>query len=561
MVVGTPDSWDQSISISSSRESYYTYCAWSPCSQFVAALSQVAVEIQDPLSSELLSTLTKPNAHLICGLAYSPDGHSLACLSSTALVIWDIQTGGVAKEIGHSGVKDNSSLVWSLDGRMVGTINGSTVHIYEVTSGTTRSPGTLQSRYKPHIWAHNTSFLVTTIGCDDQVLTIDTFMVGSVLTKTESFCVKLPGRDPWIGSFSPTVYCVSISVDGCLMVLDIRNSECLLEPKGCFGRHCFSPDGSLFAASLANGIHIWRYTSSTYTPWRELQTQDLNPFYDSPLLFSPTLSSILYCFAGILRVLHFDGSLIGAYSNNHRPVAALSWCGTYIATSHKGGTTVTITNLYLQTPCQFIDTGVEIYSLALTGNVLLVTSRNKPGYEGVMAWRLTENGVVDGVFADRRAGHGESIWNLSGGASLRFLIGDQVVSLELESTALIHHTSTGEVAEFTTLTYCTSTGQILKSTRAPPHSHSWEYITTLEMRHGRHYPNYCSIGQQSTLSKDGWLVSKATLEEGWVKDPEGMHQLWIPVEWRSPSTSHSGWFHNIKTLWLDLGPDPVIIMF
>ena len=162
VIAGISNSWDPRVTISGSQE--YTESAWSPCGQFIAALSKVAVEIRDPLSLELLSTLTKSDAHLIPnGLAYSPDGHSLACLSSTALVIWDIQTGGVAKEIRHGGVGNGSSLVWSLDGRMIGTVEGLIVCIYNITSGARWSPGTLQSCGDLHLWAHNTSFQAATM--------------------------------------------------------------------------------------------------------------------------------------------------------------------------------------------------------------------------------------------------------------------------------------------------------------------------------------------------------------------------------------------------------------
>lgn len=105
------------------------------------------MEIRDALSSELVSTITKPGGRRHCGLAYSPDGHSLACISDT-LVIWDIQTGGATREIQYSGSGD-CSMVWSLDAKIVGVTEGSTVHVCDVASGTMRSPGTLQSTDKP----------------------------------------------------------------------------------------------------------------------------------------------------------------------------------------------------------------------------------------------------------------------------------------------------------------------------------------------------------------------------------------------------------------------------
>lgn len=56
-----------------------------------------------------------------------------------------------------------------------------------------------------------------------------------------------------------------------------------------------------------------------------------------------------------------------------------------------------------------------------------------------------------------------------------------------------------------------------------------------------------------------WPISRSTLQEGWVKDPEGKTQLWIPIEWRMPH--NQVWFTNLTTLLLDLPGATVIIMF
>ena len=377
-------------------------------------------------------------------------------------------------------------------------------------------------------------------------MTIDIFMVGSTLTKTESFCIKLSKQGIRIGSFSPATYRVSILDRDrrpiSLVVLDIRTSECLLRTaqSDC---HCFSSDGGFFAASFSTCIYIWRYTSGSYVPWRKLNTH--NPVDRLSLLFSPTSSSILCHHKNILQVWHFDGRLTQAHSNNQKLLTVLSCCGTYIATSHEKGSTVTITNLHLQTPSQFIDVDGKIYSLRLTGNVLLVIHSDGFDHQ-VIAWRLMENGVVDGVFANRRAGHSDSIWNVSGRSTPMFFVEGQVVTIELGPTTLVYHTRTGEV---------------LKPTGT--HSHIQERYTS-GVYCSQLYPNYHRIDEKGTPSKGGWLVSRARIEEGWVKDPEGKHRLWIPIEWKIFSAD-SGWFHDITTLRLCLAPtslcEPVIIMF
>ena len=496
------------------------------------------MEIRDPRSSELLSTLTKPGARFIGGLTYSPDGRSLACLSGTALIIWDIQTGGVAKDIGHSGATGDISLVWSLDGEAVGIFEGRvirTVRVYDIASGATRSPGTLRSSGESHLWVHNATFRVMTTRWDGQAFTIDVFEVGSTLIEIQSFRIRLLGKYPRIECFSPTTSRVSISVDGHFVIMDIRKSERLLERKQFFDSHCFSSDGSLFAASLpSTDIHIWKYASGRYTPWREFQTVDWVPFYSSPLQFSPTSSSILGSSRGNLQVWRLDGPPVIAHPDSRTPpLAVLSQCGTYVATFHANKSTITVVNSLSQTPPHFIDTDMMIDRLAFTGNILLVVDSQE-----IVAWRLTEEGVVDGV-CGRRAGRGDSIWALQrSGGQPTFMVDDQTVHVKLLGTggeesgdAHIYHAGTGEVLEHT---------QASESRRRTYFS--------LHMQDGQHYFHYHRVDERGTPSKDDWPVSLTTLREGWVTDPEGKCRLWIPTEWRTPSAAT--WFSNTTTLLL-----------
>ena len=158
VVVGTPDSWDQSVSISRDDRGYYGSCTWSPCGQFIAALTRNAVKILNQLTLEQYTTLqpTEPVHRLKGPLAYSPDGHSLACTSSTAIVVWDIQTGGVTREITCN--TRATSMAWSLDGRAFATVSKEaesqwSVHTYQTPLGVGLFIGTLESDHCPCLWA------------------------------------------------------------------------------------------------------------------------------------------------------------------------------------------------------------------------------------------------------------------------------------------------------------------------------------------------------------------------------------------------------------------------
>jgi len=263
VVTGIGDSWVQSIHLCSMRSGRpYT---WTPCSRFVAALADEGVEIRDALSSELVSTLAASGAPVDSKLAYSSDGSLLAHLSDT-LTIWDIQTGGIAKEV-QCEKSYNNSMVWSSDGQTIGIAWDSAVHVYDVASGTMRFVGTLRSSGGLRLWAHDRSFRAMATALDWRASTVQIFEAGSDLTKIETFRFESRWLDHWIESFSPKTHQISIRTHepssltfpdtDKFLVLDIRSSKCLLEERGNFKFHRFSSDGSLFITGTPGSLECW----------------------------------------------------------------------------------------------------------------------------------------------------------------------------------------------------------------------------------------------------------------------------------------------------------------
>ena len=531
MIVGNQDSWDQWLVTPCKYD--HGLCAWSPCGRFIAVGDEEGAEIRDSLSFELLSTLmpTKLGQESMDQLAYSMDGRSIASIMGTLLVIWDIQTGGVAKEIEH-GSAYNATLAWSLNGSTIGIISREdlyardyTVYIYDVASGTMHSPGTLLPKDVPCIFAYDTSFRVMATARDDEGCIVNIFEVGPVLTKIESFHIPLREKYFEVETFSQTTHRISINVGDDYFVFDIRTSRRLLSGE-YLGSHCFSSDGSLFAGISKSAVHVWKYTSGGYTLWRKFPFLDPRYPYRS-LQFSSTPSSLLVRSNKLLQLWRLAAPPIVAHPNRYTPLlVAFSRCESYIVTGHRKDGIVTITNLLSQNPPRSIDTGMVIYRLALTGNFLLVLDLTT-----IAAWRLTEEGSVDGIFADRRAGRGGSIWTVSLSEPI-FSVGDQTVAIrQKEKVVHVYHTETGEVLEPTqTLPYCRNYS-------------SWDMIR------GLHYLHYHDIDPVSIRQR------------GWMKDPEGKHRLWIPVEWRNflyKATSSD----DLKTLRLDLrGGETILIKF
>jgi hypothetical protein len=542
VVIGTPKSWNRSIAVSS-RDQYNGRCIWSPCGQFVAARTKKTVEIRNQLTLELITTLqpTETIRHLVGPLAYAPDGRSIACASDTTIIIWDIQTGGVAKETECS--SNNILLVWSEDGRTLCTIDsgdGGTfiVHIYDASSGTASSPGILESGNHPHLWTVGGSFraMTTVQGRYPDNDTINVFKVESTLTRTESFTFppSLPSEAK-ITSFSPTTCHVSISDGDKLWIFDIQKAKSLLAETDNFLSHCFSSGGDYFAASQESGVHLWKYVNGHYSPWREFQCQGWS---NPPLQFSPDVSSILGHSGDTLHVWR----LFGSSTAPEQHYVGLSRLGTHVVTAFNEMGIVTITEPLTQTPLQFIDPGVGwINGLVLTGNVLLVA-----GFADLRAWLLTEEGVVDGVIGGRQVGRTDSIWTISQSRfPWTFRVEGQVGVINPGEGALrFYHTETGEV---------------LHPTQAPQHfSSRWYHF--FEGLYGRDYFCYHNLSQCDTPPEDSWQTSRATVREGWVKDPEGKHRLWVPFEWRT-DWDRADWREDVTTQFSYIGGRPIIIKF
>ena len=564
VVVGAEVSWDSSVS---TTRPHYESSTWSPCSHFVAVVTKETTEILDALSLQVLSTLhsTRLGIKFRPGLAYSPDEHSLAVFSDTSIIIWDTQTGGVATKIECNNTRSGVELVWSLDGERICTISSGEsqafiIYIYDVASGMKLLSHTLQSESKPYLWAHGKFFRIVTTSHGQKGNTVSIFEIGHALTRVESFHFQ---PNFHLRAFSPTTYRVSLkSLDHSkFIVSNIQSSEVLFETTGSYTYPTFSPDASLLAAFTGNYLFVWRYASGHYTQWREFQQDAM------PIKFSPDLSSILGCGSRFLHILHLDHSpaalpmkpvatATGVPRNAYSPHSA------YIATTHRGESVVTITNLQSETPSpsQLIKTEFKISEIVLTGNVLLVK-----GSDILVAWLLTEEGVVNGVFGNRAADHNDSIWSLSPRDEHPDILarmkernkgctGDETLEFSTSDGIAVIRRSTG----FHNRTYCTRTGKILKSDKTLHSKYTWYMFHSTSRDDCDLY--HCDSLKHHTPPDGNWPVSQSTLQEGWVKDPEGRCQLWLHPTWRLAENDVS-WLSMVTTLCLKDSSKLVVIKF
>jgi len=345
-------------------------------------------------------------------------------------------------------------------------------------------------------------------------------------------------------SFSPITHHLSVLGSNALSISDVRSSENLLHTEGYFFSQCFSSDGSLFAASQESIVCVWKYDSGHYTLYGKYQ------FWgscDSPLQLSPTpSSSILGNSENILQVLRLH-ELPTAPETLRQQYAGLSRSGTRVATAHETGRTVTTTDILAQTPPQFIDTDVAVKRLVLTGNILLVGGSGQ-----VVAWLLTEEGLVDGVIGDRRVGRGDSIWDVSYRCEWAIQVEGQIGAIRLGDGDVdklqVYRTDTGEVLHPT---------QELRGFWDNPRRITGVYNEDNLVQDHLYYHN---LSRRNAPLEGGWKAPLDTVREGWVKDVEGKHRLWIPVEWRE-DWSPGDWLHDVTTQFSHLGGRPVLVKF
>ena len=567
VVIGTPDSWDPTISNSSKDD--YQFCTWSPYGSFVATLTGNIVEIRNQLTLELITTLQPmETTHLLTGpLAYSPDGRSLACASPTAIVIWDIQTGGVAKKIKCGGAK-TFSLVWSLDGRRIGTLEchspdtryaGTYLSAYNVALGTQLSAETINSSHKPYLWAWDESFRVTTtdehpFGHDKVEIEIKVREVGPLLTTILTFIVptKAHPEDTSINhthgfgdvSFSPTTSHVAILVANELLIFQDRNPSPLLEEKGCFLFPRFSPDGTLFAASKKNDVYIWKNASGYYIRWWEFRCHDWFNSQFSPTPSPPTLLGHSKNILQVRRLLELPTNP----QTHPQQYTTISPSGNHIATAQQFERIVKIMDHHSPTPLRSIDGGMTVEGLLMTNSILLVMGPDK-----LVAWLLTGEVVSDGL-GSRDLSYADSIWTLK---LLNRNKNARVGSLLRPKFKFAFHVEgqTGVIQQDNThfILYNIATGES-QFVRTPPPLNGPVLDIAGGLR-GRHH-RYChNLPQHNTPPEGSWCSS-----EGWVRDPGGRCRLWLDAEWRK-SWDSSDWCHDIVTYFGAIEGQPVIVKF
>jgi len=499
--------------------------------------------------------------------------------SDFSLVIWDIQTGVVIKDIkvGHL-----NKIAFSWDQWKIALTDGDTFCVYDGLKGAPVCEGTFPSPFYYWLGAHWTqegSLWLAASNKTDGNHTIDIFKLrltpNPLLHVVESFPVP-----PYDGKFSfcPISFHAAFVNDYDIVILDVRGSKILLQIKGTkelsYRQGDFSADGRLFACKTDNHeLSVWwNVPSGGYLPWSTLRPR--LSFYG--FRFSPTGTSILtWGYEGVQALDPNDrlNSRLNLLSPNqvwsldqHRNLlVAYSTDVPQIVTAWQWDSVITVLHSRRGTPKRSIDAEMEILDIKIINGAVFAV-----GTDQLRGWDLEKGAIAD-----------TSAYNVSM-ATL-----DKIPFGRPEFAALSNDGSRVALAARNTVFLPNATTQgfvervvdsLIARIRFSPDGHQlWAALAR---------PSFPLPGSQTNYSfvklelEDDWRPSNVELFEcdrswvstfrsprgfhvgrgsEWVVDSEGRKLLWLPPSWRVKDELDAKWDGNFLAFVGDNHRVPIII--
>ena len=605
-MTGIPTSWD-SCTATLETTANVSHTVWSPCGKFIAAIFDGGVDIVgvwDSTTLERVSNLRPPTTPVIFttqSLAFSPDGHLLACayrpisesnrlvLAHTSqsiltplhrlnistpynIVVWDIQIGMVINNIATWAY---GKIVFSWDQRTITLVTRHDFHTYDRLSGEQICEGELQPSADHQLgaqWVHKEylRFAIISSKTDQElVVSIQELQPTSdtLLHVVKSF-LMLPQEG--VFTFSPVSFHASFVSHKGVIILDIQGPKVLFQSKEVGGFYPlggqFSHDGHFFAwGQPGENIYILENTSTGYMARSSLRPR----FSWNAFSWSPTSSSILCRGGNIIQLLHPDNCL-GAISpnmarygqyTNHLVVYSADW--THIIIAQYGDGHITVLNPSGTTQ-RSIDTNLEIETIKIVGDTIFVIDgiRNR-----LSSWHLITEGQVNSTCSVMRENtalhfHTNGFFALSNNCSWIACAAMEAVFLYDVQTQNV----LGDIA---------IDGRVLHIQFSPDGSQLWFivglsedykwYRVELDRTKDLCFGNVIveNLGDEWSLdsifrSPDQYqIIGKRSK---WVSDFRG-NILWLPINWRKNRGLNTRWDGKFLVLLSGHHPGPIIIEF
>ena len=274
-----------------------------------------------------------------------------------------------------------------------GSEGGATgISIYDLLSGTythSHDVSSSEGRIVASIWTHDECFRFITMKQSPTTL-ITVWQLGSAsihtLTKVESFPGPGISVDPDAVLFLPTRSRFAFPNVG---IWDVRDSLIQEIPMSNTVRNMsFSSDGRFFVYEDPNtGIQLWEESSPGYVLRGQLAPGIR--YYSEPLL-SPNGKSIAASVDCETHLWNTEDPIPALSSAPTRPTVQTPFLldfspdGSVAAAARRSDMVVTVTDLKSSNPRSIINTGMEIYGLWVTGNVVTVFDGKR-----IVPWELS----------------------------------------------------------------------------------------------------------------------------------------------------------------------------
>ena len=408
-------SWEENTS-ATTRMAIIDAAAWSPCDRFIAIIWYDAMEIEvlDSVTLRRLQALRFPQEvdkdTCYRALAFSPDSRILTFIGTYpwhTLVVWDLQTGGVATDIRWMGpcksVTERPSIAYSANGQMVAvrcwySSGHDAIRVFDIGSNirTHSHSSTNSIAHTNDIWTHRESLRFTAIGIETITIWEVGFTSDAIPTEVETLPTPedVDFRD-WDKDrtqrdilFLPALYRLAFVLQSKVAVWDARNAKYLLDcaDPGFYPAMSFSSDGRFFTCSTHKlKVYLWKESPNGYILH--------HIFTSTPSkcpLFSQNGESIVEFLASTIRLLRTQGfttppssPLTQTPQHTGSFLLEFSPDGILATYARQGGETVTVLSLKSGAPQLTIDTGVEVEGHGVAGNAVVVINDWK-----VITWDL-----------------------------------------------------------------------------------------------------------------------------------------------------------------------------
>ena len=407
VVRGLPTSWG-AVFATVHYDDMDETAAWSPCSRFVAVFRSSTIDVLDAVTLKRLNTFEFGDEELGSRyLFFSPDSRFLTYFLNGSLFSWDLQTGGLVCAI-HPTVDPSTrtffSFAYSADGTTIALaynrLGGDTViATYDLLSKThTRCNGVPEGRIATPIWTHDHYLRFAAVKPGSITTWEVEFTLGCASAEVESFPAPDEVADGENFLFLPALSRLAFTLRDTVLVWDANDSKFLLKsgsipyqyPRTHFIPYfhvgSFSSDGHIFACiTTSGGVYVWKEFPSGYalhqtftTPtrfWRPLLSpngESIAVFASQTIHLLPTRDPILP--PSSVPTLCGDGRLF---------ILGFSPGGELAAFLRRWESTVTVLDLHSGGPRLTIDAGMEIRSLGMIANTIVVVGEGK-----IVTWKV-----------------------------------------------------------------------------------------------------------------------------------------------------------------------------